>query len=257
MSLSFPYEYSAIFLIGFLSSMGHCIGMCGGFVVAYTMKLRDQRNRWFPHLLYNFGRVLTYSLMGLMFGFAGQTIQMAAGLQQYQSILQLIAGIAMILIGLDMGGWLPGARGFSLPGYGFFHKIISKRLQGLRKGNLFPLGMAMGLIPCGLVYAAGASAAAAGDAFSGALVMLAFGLGTIPALMAVGLSANAIPATVRNRLFRAATVLVVLLGIVTVYRGGATFLAIQQEISAETLNCAPGTSPNSPEGSIPEKPAEF
>ena len=254
--MNFPYEYGAIFLIGFLSSMGHCIGMCGGFVVAYTMRIRNQRSRWIPHLLYNIGRVSTYTLLGLFFGFAGQTLQLVAGLQKFQTILQLVAGLAMVVIGLDMGGWLPGARGFSLPGYAFFHKIIGKRLRFLHGGNLFPLGMAMGLIPCGLVYAAGASAAASGGAISGAFMMMAFGLGTVPALLAVGFSANTISVSLRHKLFRAATAMVIILGLFTLYRGGSTLNQSEQQIAAETLHCIPGTSLTEPTD-LPANPAEY
>ncbi len=220
-------EYWAIFLIGFFSSFGHCIGMCGGFVVAYSLKLNTAQplrvpqllHTLSPHLLYNFGRIITYSLLGYLFGLAGEVMRVVVGLHRFQGVLQLVAGVLMILIALEIGGWIPATFSNNLPGYGAFKKVMGKFFQRLNRRNVFLLGLLNGLIPCGLVYAAGAKAASTGSANAGMLTMLFFGLGTLPAMLAVGISANMVSAKFRSNVFKIATVLVFILGVFTVYRG--------------------------------------
>lgn len=220
-------EYWAIFLIGFFSSFGHCIGMCGGFVVAYSLKLNTGRplpvtqlfHALSPHLLYNSGRILTYSLLGFLFGLAGEVMRVVVGMHRFQGVLQLVAGVLMILIALEIGGWIPANFSNNLPGYGVFKKMMGKFFQRLNRRNVFVLGLLNGLIPCGLVYAAGAKAASTGSPHAGMLTMLFFGLGTLPAMAAVGLSANMVSANFRSKVFKIATVLVFVLGVFTVYRG--------------------------------------
>jgi len=220
-------DYGMIFTIGFLSSFGHCIGMCGGFVTAYTMKLNadtgSDRGGFFkkisPHLFYNTGRIATYIFLGALFGLVGETLHLIAGMSHYQGILQAVAGVFMILIALDMGGWIPATWTSNFPGYRHFKKIVGGLFSRVHKGNILGLGLAMGFLPCGLVYAAGAKAASTGSVVGGMLTMLFFGLGTFPALLAVGLSANAISANFRGKIFKFATVLVILFGIITTYKG--------------------------------------
>ncbi len=216
-----------IFLIGLFSSFGHCVGMCGGFVTAYTLKINAASPavepgffaRIRPHLLYNLGRVLTYMFLGALFGFIGETMHLVAEMRPYQGLLQAVAGIVMMIIGLDMGGWLPAALRRGFPEYGAFKTLTSGLFRRVRKNNPLGLGLAMGFIPCGLVYAAGAKAAAAGGVLPGMLTMLFFGLGTFPALLAVGMSAGAVSANVRSKVFAFATVLVIAFGLLTAYRG--------------------------------------
>ncbi len=220
-------EYWAIFLIGFFSSFGHCIGMCGGFVVAYSLKLNSGHSARFhqlfhtlsPHLLYNLGRIFTYSMLGIIFGLVGEVTRVVVGMHKFQGVLQLVAGVLMIVIALEIGGWTPTHFSNNLPGYGVFKKVMGKFFQRLNRRNVFTLGLLNGLIPCGLVYAAGAKAASTGSIKEGMLTMLFFGLGTLPAMFAVGLSANMVSANFRSRVFKVATVLVFILGLFTVYRG--------------------------------------
>jgi len=129
------------------------------------------------------------------------------------------AGVIMVLMGLDLGGWLPISKSGYLPGFRWFVTGIQKMLQRVNRRNTFQLGIALGFIPCGLVYAAGANAAASGSAIQGALLMFTFGLGTIPALFLVAISTQWLTATLRQRFLKIATVLVIALGLFTVFRG--------------------------------------
>ena len=237
-------EYGVIFLIGFFSSLGHCIGMCGGFVTAYTLQWQNGRavpatlaRRLHPHVLYNSGRLLTYILLGAAFGLIGETLQIVGGIAPYQGGLQAFAGIVMILIGIDMSGILPSNRSLSLPVYGWFKKHLGGSFHKAKEGKLFSLGLVMGFIPCGLVYAAGAKAAATGSVLQGMLTMAAFGLGTVPALFAVGLSASVVGVKTRTRLFQFATILVIILGMVTVYRGYHNITKALQQTEVTDLQC--------------------
>jgi sulfite exporter TauE/SafE len=98
-------ELLAIFLVGFLGGFGHCIGMCGGFVMTYSLKIqetdRTAPSKWqtiYPHLLYNSGRVLTYVILGEIFGFLGSSLGVIFALRDIQGVLQLVAGIVMVIM---------------------------------------------------------------------------------------------------------------------------------------------------------------
>lgn len=228
-------DYLAIFIIGFLSSFGHCIGMCGGFVMAYTMKLNMAPGNlspsqpigfwqsFYPHLLYNSGRIITYAFLGLLFGLAGETMKIMLGIKNFQVGIEVFAGLFMIILGLEFGGWIPFNASKYVPGYLFFKNTISRMIGKVNRKNVFALGLALGFIPCGLVYAAGAKAATTGSAIAGLLTMVAFGLGTLPAMLLIGLGASTVSVRFRQKLFRAATILVILLGIFSVYRGVKAF----------------------------------
>jgi hypothetical protein len=237
-------EYGVIFLIGFFSSLGHCIGMCGGFVTAYSLQWQKDRplaativKKLHPHALYNSGRLLTYILLGAAFGMIGETLQIIGDIAPYQGGLQAFAGIVMILIGIDMSGILPSNRSLTLPVYNWFKKQLGGSFHKAREGKLFSLGFVMGFIPCGLVYAAGAKAAATGSVLEGMLTMAAFGLGTVPALFAVGLSASVVGIKTRTRLFQLATLLVIILGMVTVYRGYHNLTMALHQPEVTDLQC--------------------
>ncbi len=214
----------AVFVLGFLSSFSHCYGMCGGFVMAYSMRVTEgatpSTNRlrlMIPHLMYNSGRVLTYTFLGLWFGLLGSSFKMVV--IDYQSILFIFAGIFMILMGFDLLGLFNISTPKSFPGFGTYKRLIGSLLHKTTAKNIFLYGLVLGFIPCGLVYIAGARAVAAGSAVGGMATMLAFGLGTIPALFVLGLSANLITVRFRNIVFKIAAVFVILFGLFTVLKG--------------------------------------
>ncbi len=224
----------SMFLIGLLSSFGHCVGMCGGFVVSYTLKIQTREShsgfwqRIYPHLMYNSGRILTYTFLGFFFGLIGETLKIMLEVAHFQGILEVFAGLVMVLMGIDLGGWVPLSRKGMLPGISWFTRGVQHLLARVNRKNIFQLGLVLGFIPCGLVYAAGATAAASGSAMQGALLMLVFGLGTIPALFLVAMSTQWLSAAMRQRFLKMATLLVVLLGLVTIYRGITVLLTPQK-----------------------------
>jgi sulfite exporter TauE/SafE len=220
-------EYFGIFTVGFLGGFGHCIGMCGGFVMTYTLKIRENEpamspNKWqmiSPHLMYNLGRVFTYTILGELFGFLGSTIGIIFAVRHFQGILQLLAGLVMIIIALELSGFISKSSPDSFPGVTLFKKMVWGVFRRVNRRNVFILGMVLGFIPCGLVYVAGAQAAASGSIIGGMLTMLFFGLGTLPAMTLTGVTAHLLSSKLRSRIYKIATIIVFLLAILTVLRG--------------------------------------
>jgi len=220
-------DYIAVFMIGFLGGFSHCVGMCGGFVVTYTLRIRENepqsRESWwqklYPHFLYNSGRLLTYTFLGEIFGGLGSVMGFMLAFKHWQGGLELFAGLIMLFMGLDLAGWIPSLEPDTFPGVGKFKRLIGALYARLNRKNVFGLGVVLGFIPCGLVYAVGAKAAATESLSGGFLTMLFFGLGTFPAMVLTGLTAHLISVKMRRRLYKIAAVLVILLALATIGRG--------------------------------------
>jgi len=220
-------DFITLFVIGFLGGFSHCIGMCGGFVVTYTIKIAESDtiqnpNFWqklSPHLLYSGGRLITYSLLGQIFGLIGGTLGVVLAIKDIQGVLQLFAGLVMLLMGLDLAGFIPNLSPDSFPGIGLFKRLVGSLFNRVQRKNIFMLGFILGFIPCGLVYAVGAKAAATQSMAGGFLTMFIFGLGTFPAMILTGLSTNILSHKLRGRLYHIAAFLVILLGVLTILRG--------------------------------------
>jgi len=178
-------EFAAIISFALLGSIGHCIGMCGGFIVTYTTaKIKPQQTKLrqaFNHGSYNMGRVFTYILFGALFGYFGSLWDVNA---LTRAIMFSIAGILMIVMGLSFAGKLKFLNSIEYPitKHIWFKKAFSKQLTSTTLRSFFILGLLNGLIPCGLVYTMLITATATQSALLGAMVMGIFGVFTIPAL---------------------------------------------------------------------------
>ena len=220
-------EFFALFLIGFLGGFSHCIGMCGGIVLTYTLKIQEndppvKPSKWQlikPLLLYNSGRIITYTFLGELFGLIGGTLGVIFAVRDFQGGLQLFAGIIMFLMGIELAGWVPSISPDSFPGINTFKRQVTSLFNRVNRKNIFGLGLVLGFLPCGLVYAAGAQAASTQSFVGGMITMLVFGLGTFPAMFLTGFVVNILSAKLRGRLYRIAAILVVLMGILTILRG--------------------------------------
>lgn len=181
------------FMVGILGGV-HCLGMCGGVVGALTFNLPPKVQlsplRMLPfQLTYNLGRISSYVVVGALFGFLGASITSLAQFLPLQQILQAIAGTFMVLLGLYLGGWWSVIVTVERIGGLLWQKLkpLTKTLmpiQNLPQAWFF--GFVWGWLPCGLVYSMLIMALSAGGAFEGGMVMLAFGLGTLPNLMLMG-----------------------------------------------------------------------
>lgn len=212
-----------IISIAFLGSFGHCIGMCGGIVVAYsTIKIDPKSSKVsqsVAHLLYSFGRVLTYMVLGAVFGALGGVITFS---NMANGVLLLVAGFFMILAGLSLMGKIKFLTVIehSFSGSSFYKNAFKRVLNSKSNLSFFLLGMLNGLLPCGFVYFFAITAASTASPFYGALVMLIFGLSTIPAMFGLGFLTSLTSATsFRNMMMSLSSVAVILYGSYTIYNG--------------------------------------
>ncbi|KEY89565.1 sulfite exporter TauE/SafE family protein [Pseudomonas capeferrum] len=203
-------------ILGLLGG-GHCLGMCGGLMGALTLAIPpEQRGRRLRLLLaYNVGRILSYACAGLLLGLAGWAV--ASSLAALA--LRVLAALLLIAMGLYLAGWWSGLTRIEALGRGLWRHIqpVASRLlpvSSLPRALL--LGALWGWLPCGLVYSTLLWAASQGNAGYSAALMLAFGLGTWPVLLATGLAAERVSSLLRRRSVRmAGGLLVILFGLWT------------------------------------------
>jgi len=222
-----PLEFGLVFMLGLVSSL-HCVQMCGPIVLSYSVAVSQLKKDASPvsvllqnHLAYNAGRILTYSALGAVAGVAGGTLGLLGRLAGFSHILALVAGGLMIVVGISMLGVIPskllGSSLFRIPS--LFLRRAAKLLSAPGSGNRFFLGLALGFLPCGLIYAALLKAMATGSAFGGAATMLAFGLGTAGALVVLGMFSSAIRMRLNRWGSQLAAASVTLMGMLLVWRG--------------------------------------
>ncbi len=213
--------YLAAFLVG-LSGGAHCFGMCGGIVGALTLCLppapgHPLRAR-LPYLLaYNGGRVISYMVAGALAGGVGAWAAHLLSVRHAQLGLQLLAGLFMMLLGLYLAGWSAALSRLERAGGVLWRRIepLGRRwLPVHTPAQALGIGLVWGWLPCGLVYSVLVWAIGAGGALEGALLLLSFGLGTLPALLALGTAAAALAGFMRRpAMRRLAGTLVMLFGV--------------------------------------------
>lgn len=210
-----PLLISAL-ILGLLGG-GHCLGMCGGLMGALTLAIPpEQRGRRLQLLLaYNLGRILSYASAGLLFGLAGWAVASSPAAM----LLRIVAGLLLISMGLYLGGWWSGLTRIEALGRGLWRHIqpaAGRLLPVTSLPRALLLGALWGWLPCGLVYSTLLWAASQGNALDSGVLMLAFGLGTWPVLLATGLAAERLTALLRRRGVRmTGGLLVILFGLWT------------------------------------------
>lgn len=222
--------YWLLFLSGLAGSIGHCAGMCGPVAASVTMNA--QPAGWRANLLWQGGRITMYTVIGGVMGAGGMLIADAARLKAVQPVMLIIAGLFMLLSGLSTLGVLRLSS--TKLGAGRITFLVSKGLRGLLSMHSpavsYPLGLLCGLLPCGLSYAAFLSAAALGaqtghpatGLVTGAGAALSFGLGTVPALFAIGKLATLKSISVRGFFWKVAGSVTAITGIILIIRGVRT-----------------------------------
>jgi uncharacterized protein len=206
-------EVTALFLVGLFGSL-HCIGMCGPIVLAIPVAYKYDLLK---KILYNFGRIITYSIMGLGAGYIGNRF-FIAGFQQDISIIFGASIILYVLIPFSIKAKFSSSR---IAGY--FYNPVKKGIGKLFSKRDIPsyllIGLLNGFLPCGFVYVALAASAVTGTPFKGALGMALFGLGTVPALLAFSILGRFFNLELRNRIKKFIPALAVILGIIFILRG--------------------------------------
>jgi len=219
--------------LGFLGSFGHCLGMCGPITVAFSLSQQTGNgDRWAQfrfHGLLNFGRIVSYALVGMAIGGLGSVLvasgQMAGVGSPLRRLISILTGLLLIWFGLaninpDTIPKVPLLNPMAQSG---MHERLSRAMQRL---SLNPqmwtpllLGLAWGLIPCGFLYAAQLKAAETTNPWLGGATMLAFGLGTLPMMLGVGVSTSFLSADRRGQLFRLGGWITLFIGILILFRG--------------------------------------
>ena len=216
-------NYIEIFLIGLFGSM-HCIGMCGGFVAMYSLKRPSAAWSLPYHLLYNLGRITTYSIIGGILGYIGSFAAYVGRHRGVPGAVLLVAGVFMILMGLNIAGML-GKRGLfddtGITERTFFREALHTILALESVWGTLLLGLLLGFLPCGLLYPVLMHAAASGGFISGMVIMLVFGVGTVPAMLSFGFLISRIQPHRKLFLYRIAAVLIIILGLQSLLRGMA------------------------------------
>jgi sulfite exporter TauE/SafE len=183
------FSIIAVFFVGLLGGV-HCLGMCGSIVGILTGQLPKDGARWPFHLAYNSGRIASYTVAGILVGAIGQAGLLFRDAVPVQHLLFALSSLMLIALGLYLAGIWSMVRHIEQLG-----SVLWRRIQPLTR-FVFPitsplralsLGMLWGWLPCGLVYSVLVTALASGHPQSGALIMLAFGLGTLPNLLVIGL----------------------------------------------------------------------
>jgi len=215
-------ELYLAFTTGLLGGFGHCIGMCGPIVAALTWKQpssdAEREGLWAQQFMYHTGRVMTYTLVGAVMGLSGSFVNVAGRITGLQDFVALGAGVLMVLMGLSIAGlwraapWLEGHNNVVL-------SMARRVIASSSPYRSILLGLALGLLPCGLSYTVFIAAAGTGCMFRGALVALFFGLGTLPAVLLFGTLVASLSARSRKMIYRAGGIAVIVMGILFILRG--------------------------------------
>lgn len=199
-------------LVGLLGG-GHCAGMCGGIVSAVSLSLPGDKPKLGYHFSYNAGRIFSYTLAGVLAGLLGASSLLLQWLLPVEKLLYLLASLMLVALGLYLAGWWRGVLLLERAGGVLWRRVQpwSRRFLPVHtRRQAFALGVLWGWLPCGLVYSVLVAALASGSALRGGMLMLAFGLGTLPALLAMGMAAVRLKAWLQRPAVRQGSGLLVL-----------------------------------------------
>jgi sulfite exporter TauE/SafE len=223
-------SYGILFLSGLLTSF-HCLAMCGGINLSQNLQTRDNSpargtaERLLPGVLYNAGRVLSYTLIGGVVGAVGSVVAFSGALR---GVVAIAAGAFMVLIGLNLSGLLPSFPFLRMP------KWISRKVYASGSAHSrFAVGLLNGFMPCGPLQAMQLYALGTGSFLGGASSLLVFGLGTVPLMFLFGAASSFLSAGLTRKMMRAGAVLVAVLG----------FGMLSQGLSLSGVSLMPGALP--------------
>lgn len=211
---------AAIFLaaltLGMIGSF-HCIGMCGPLAFSLPLSNTSDMAKFTGSFLYNSGRIVTYSMLGLLFGLVGKSFSLI-GFQQWLSI---IVGIVILFFIFVPKKWMgnTGANNIISPYTYQVRSALGKLFVQKNYSSLFGIGLLNGLLPCGLIYMAIAGAIVSADPFKSAFFMASFGLGTLPVMWGVSFFGNYIGIGLRKKIRSVYPVMMALMACLLIVRG--------------------------------------
>lgn len=218
-----------LFTAGVTISLGHCVGMCGPIVATVFGPGTGPASAALPRMgLYHLGRVTSYVLIGAAFGLAGSATHLATSAPTVQAVVAIVAGALIVLMSLGLAGIVPQVATLERTPAGMrVIRAIQRAIRTRSRRRHFGLGVANGFLPCGPVLAAAAVAAAAASPVDGMLAMGVYGLGTVPALVALAFLVGRMSGMTRLRLVRVGAVLVLFVGVQLALRGIAALGAVE------------------------------
>jgi len=214
-------SFAMLFVTGLVTSL-HCVAMCGGIGLSLSLPKGENENdgkilekqTFLPALSYNLGRVLSYSFIGFVFGFAGMILGKGAEVvfsSAVSGVLKILAGILMVVMGINMLGIFPWLRKFTIRPPKAFARMIGN--EKTKAGGPFAVGVLNGLMPCGPLQSMWLVALATGNPLTGALSMFLFALGTLPLMLGLGSAVSILGKKYTRQVMRAGAVLVATLGL--------------------------------------------
>ncbi|MDE2117615.1 MAG: sulfite exporter TauE/SafE family protein [Betaproteobacteria bacterium] len=210
------FSYWLAFMTGILGS-GHCLGMCGGLVSSFFMRLGARA--YAPYLAYHAARVTIYGLIGLTAATLGAVLVQTGIFGKAQGILQIVAGLVVILLGFDLLGLSPIRNTLRFAPLDWLHRQFAAATQ---RGPVIGAsigGAINGLMPCSMTMAMAVQATTAPSPAEGGLLLLAFGAGTLPSMLTASFLFGKLGVKTRGWLLRGAALLVIVLGFTTLWRG--------------------------------------
>lgn len=219
-------SYTLAFMTGILGS-GHCIGMCGSLVSAFFIRFGSRAPGPMPYLAYHAGRISVYFLIGLIAASLGAALVQTGFIGKAQGILQIIAGLVVIFLGLDILGLAPKGAAFRFLPTAALHKLFQRaREKGTTAGAALG-GAVNGLMPCSMTLAMAVQATTAATPLEGGMLLATFGAGTLPSMLFVSTLFGRLGARARGTLLKGAALVVIALGVSTVYQGIAYYRVIR------------------------------
>lgn len=206
---------------GLLSSFSHCLGMCGPLVASFGLVARPGQGAARAvagQLPYHLGRVTTYGLLGAIMGATGAFVNVAGRLAGLTDVVAVVAGLVMVALGLGAAGVSAALRRLEARASGRVLALVRPLREG-GPSRLYPLGLALGFLPCGVSWTLFLGAAASGGPVPGLLMALAFGLGTVPGLLLLGALGALVGQRTRGILYRAGGLLIAVMGALFALRG--------------------------------------
>jgi sulfite exporter TauE/SafE len=215
--------YFLAFTTGLIGGFGHCIGMCGPLVASTALHSTVSGrasfgDRFVPQALYNIGRITTYGAVGAVMGLAGSFVNIAARMAGIQNGVMIAAGIMMVVMGLGILG-VAGGTAWLEQHNSLVLDAAKKIFPSRSPWKYYPLGLVLGLLPCGLSYTVFIAAAGTGTPLAGMFTTLCFGAGTVPALALFGAMVSYFGSRIHSRMQKAGGVTVIIMGLYYVLKG--------------------------------------
>ncbi len=210
-------SYGMLFVIGLITSV-HCVAMCGGLSLSQCIPqaAKSGVSAVLPTILYNLGRVISYTVVGGIVGALGSVISLSG---PFKGLIQLLAGVFMVVMGVNMLGLFPSLRVLTPRLPRFLRSRVEKARQKVSSSSPLVVGLLNGLMPCGPLQAMQLYALSAGSALGGALSMLLFSLGTVPLMFGLGALSAVLSKKFTRRMMAAGAVLVAVLGLTMFTQG--------------------------------------